>query len=355
MSPPSVSNASLRPSGTASVTLFRLAFLPGWAVIAATTGAFLAGASLPLTYQLIPLAASVVLLGLPHGAVDHLALPRTRNEGVTLRWLAAIGVLYAVVGGLYAAVWFLAPVGAVAAFILMTWVHWGQGEIYPLVALADAAHLGGRLERGLTAATRGALPMLVPFVAFPDQYELVVTTLVGLFDADAAATAAAAFTPTTRLAVAAIVGGLVAVTLGIGAVAASEAGWGPWLLDAGETGLLLLFFATVPPIFAIGLYFCFWHSLRHIVRLLAVDSRAAPALDGRRYGAALARFARDAAPLSAASLVLLGLLYLAVPGSIDSPLSLVGTYLVLIAVLTLPHVVVVAWMDHEQRLWRPGA
>ena len=45
------------------------------------------------------------------------------------------------------------------------------------------------------------------------------------------------------------------------------------------------------------------------------------------------------------------LLYVAVPGTVADPLDLVGTYLVLIAVLTLPHVVVVTVMDHEQGLY----
>nr|WP_255479160.1 Brp/Blh family beta-carotene 15,15'-dioxygenase [Natronomonas sp. LN261] len=102
------------------------------------------------------------------------------------------------------------------------------------------------------------------------------------------------------------------------------------------------------------MYFCVWHALRHIVRLLAVDPTAAAALESRRYGAAISAFVRDAAPLTAVSLGLLGSLYLVVPGTVTDPLALVGTYLVLIAVLTLPHVVVVTVMDYEQRIWTPA-
>ena len=337
------------PSGGAK-TLSRLAFVPGWIAIAAATLVFLAGVSVPLRYQLLPLAVSVVLFGLPHGAVDHLAVSRTRGDPATVRSLAAVGVLYLVVGGLYAAVWFLAPVFAVVFFILLTWAHWGQGDVYPLVTFGDG-YPAGRLPRVLTAATRGALPMVVPFVAFPGQYELVVSTLVGLFDAGAVEGVSAAFDPTVRLAVAVGLGALIIGTLAAGFPSSAGSGRRPWLFDAGETLLLVTFFVTVPPILAVGLYFCFWHALRHIVRLLAVDPDAAPALRSRSYGAALASFARDAAPLTAASIAILGLWSLVVPGTVAEPLSLVGAYLALIAVLTLPHVVVVSVMDREQELW----
>jgi len=336
----------------ATETLFRLGFVPGWIAVTVTTILFAAGVSVPLSYQLLPLAVSVVVLGLPHGAIDHLAIPRTRGDPVTVRWLAAVGVLYLVVGGVYAAVWFLSPAVAVVVFILLTWAHWGQGDIYPLVALVDGDHPAGRFGRLLTAATRGSLPMAVPFVAFPEQYELVVTTLARLFDPSAPAALSAVFTPTARLAVAALVAALVCSSLAVGALMTTDRR--AVAFDAAETGLLVAFFSTVPPILAIGLYFCLWHALRHIVRLLAVDPGAQRALVDRRYGAALSSFAWDAAPLTAVSIGLLGLLYLVVPGTIAQPLDLLGTYLVLIAVLTLPHVVVVSVMDHEQRLWTPS-
>ncbi len=338
-----------RPSD-GETTLFRLAFLPGWLVVGATTLVFLADVSVPLVYQLVPLAVSVVLFGLPHGAIDHLAISRTRGEPVTAGSMAAVGLLYLVVGGLYAVVWFLFPPAAVAFFILLTWAHWGQGDVYPLVAFGDG-YPPSRFARVLTALTRGALPMVVPFVAFPGQYELVVSTLVGLFDAGAVEGVSAAFDPTVRLAVAVGLGALIIGTLAAGFPSSAGSGRRPWLFDAGETLLLVTFFVTVPPILAVGLYFCFWHALRHIVRLLAVDPDAAPALRSRSYGAALASFARDAAPLTAASIAILGLWSLVVPGTVAEPLSLVGAYLALIAVLTLPHVVVVSVMDREQELW----
>ncbi|GAB6879369.1 Brp/Blh family beta-carotene 15,15'-dioxygenase [Halorubrum gandharaense] len=331
-----------------------MTIVPGWLLLALTAVVFLILGELPLAYQLVPLAASVVLLGLPHGAVDHLAVARARGEPATLRWFAVVGLLYLVVGGAYAAVWAIVPAVAFAFFILLTWAHWGQGDLYSLVAVVGRkeGYPGGRAHRFLVAATRGSLPMVIPLVAFPGQYELVARTLVGLFDPDAAAALSAAFTVEARVAAAAVVGVLVVASLVVGYLHAGPSR--PWLVDAVELLILVAFFLSVPPIFAVGLYFCVWHSLRHVGRLVAVDPVGRPALEAGAYRDALWSFARDAAPLTVVALLSLVALALVVPGGVETPLELVGAYLVLIAALTLPHTLIVAWMDGVQGVWGPG-
>jgi Brp/Blh family beta-carotene 15,15'-monooxygenase len=117
--------------------------------------------------------------------------------------------------------------------------------------------------------------------------------------------------------------------------------------DAVEIGVLWVFFWLVPPVFAVGLYFAVWHAVRHIGRLAIVDSAARDALNAGEWPAALARFYRDATPLTIVSLVVFVGLYVWVPtdGSLN---ALLAIYLVGIAVLTLPHVAVVTWMDRQQ-------
>jgi Brp/Blh family beta-carotene 15,15'-monooxygenase len=102
-------------------------------------------------------------------------------------------------------------------------------------------------------------------------------------------------------------------------------------------------------VFAVGVYFCLWHSLRHIARLLvledATDLRTAP------LRAALGRFTVEALPLTVVSLALLGGLWLVMPAPPTDILGRLGLYLVVIAVLTLPHTAVVTWMDRAQSVW----
>ncbi|WP_276270628.1 Brp/Blh family beta-carotene 15,15'-dioxygenase [Haloarcula litorea] len=329
--------------------LRRIAVEPGWAASALVTVPFLAGLAVPPTLQYLPLAASVLVVGLPHGAVDHLAVARTRGERPDLRAVGRVVALYAAVGGAYAVAWFLAPALSFTLFVAATWFHWGQGDLYALATLTDADHLRSLPQRAATVVVRGGLPMLVPLLSFPEWYRRVATDLVGLFAPAAVDALAVAFRPDVRAALAVGYAVLVAGTLAVGFARANDlAGW---LLDAGETLGLAVYFAVVPPVLAVGVYFCLWHSLRHVARLLAVDDAAAAALEVGDVRRALARFARDAAPLTAASLGLLAALAVLVPNPPATLPEWVALYLVFIAVVTLPHVVVVTVMDRAQGVW----
>jgi len=332
-------------------TLQRGVVRPGWVALALLLGTTPLLGDLPTAYRYAPLVASAVVLGLPHGAVDHLALDRVRSRSPTPRSVGRVGLLYLLVGGAYAACWFLAPTAAFVLFVALTWVHWGQGDLHALVRLGGASHLRTRGQRALTVAVRGGLPMLVPLVAFPGRYRAVGQALVGLFGPGSLGGVGWLFAPSTRLAVGAGFALLTAGTLALHARRAADPG--DWVLDAGETLLLWLFFLLVPPVLAVGWYFCLWHALRHVGRLALVDDGAATALAGGDLSLALGRVARDAAPLTAASLLLLGGWYLLVPASPTDVPGLVAVYLVLVAVLTAPHVVVVTLMDRAEGVWTP--
>jgi Brp/Blh family beta-carotene 15,15'-monooxygenase len=344
---------ALAVPGRVRETLADGALAPAWVAHGLLVVPFLLGVDVPLVLQYAPLAVSVLVLGLPHGAVDHLAVPRVRDRPVTIRALAGVGALYGLLGGAYLALWFLAPVPAFLLFIALTWAHWGQGDVYALLALADVDHLRTRAQRVATAAVRGGLPMLVPLLSAPGQYRRVARALTGRFGVGPAELAPL-FRVETRLALGV---GFAALTLGTLAVGLARAGSGladrGWRVDAGETALLWVFFLAVPPVLAVGVYFCVWHSLRHIARLVLLDEGSVTGLERGQVGPALRGFARDAAPLTAVSVAFLAAFYYLVPVRPGNLEGVVGLYLVLIAVLTLPHFVVVALMDRVQGVWEP--
>jgi Brp/Blh family beta-carotene 15,15'-monooxygenase len=335
-------------------TLERTVVRPSWLALGAVAVVAgvgrVAGVALPAALVYAPFALSVVVLGLPHGAVDHL-VPGRLGGGVTVRSVLWVVAVYAVLMAVYAGAWFVAPTASFVFFVALTWFHWGQGDVYAVLALDAAEHLPTTAERALSLVVRGGLPMLAPLVAFPDRYRAVARGVVGLFGADAAALAPA-FAPTGRLVAG---GGLLALSaLGV------ALGWlrvrdgaarTPWLVDAGEVTLLWAYFAVVPPVLAVGVYFCLWHALRHVARLLVTSESASAALAVGDATGALRRFARDALPLTVASLVVFGALAVAVPETPAGRTGLLGLYLVGIAVLTLPHVAVVTWMDLRQGVW----
>ncbi|MFC7187707.1 Brp/Blh family beta-carotene 15,15'-dioxygenase [Halorubrum yunnanense] len=311
----------------------------------------------PVEVGVATFALGTLVVGMAHGAVDHLVPLRAATDVSLRRSIGVVSVAYAVLGGAVVAAFFLAPVGAFVGFIALTWLHWGQGDVAALV-VAGVDHLPTAAERWLSLVVRGGLPMGVPLLAHPGEYRLVAEWIVGLFVVDASAAAAAVdpvFVPATRLAVGAFMIGATALSVGLGyrrvRAGASRRGW---LRDAGEVAALWAWFLLAAPVFAIGVYFALWHALRHVGRLVLVDDRASAALgDGDLLGS-LSRFGRDAAPLTLGGFLVVGAVGLSVPAGVAAAGDLLGVSLVAIAAMTLPHVVVVAWLDRKQGVWRPG-
>lgn len=330
--------------------LVRIVFPLPWTVLGVATVVSVLGVSIDGPARYVPLLLSVVVLGLPHGALDHVAVPRARGVRPTRRSLAAVGALYLALGGLYAVGWFLAPAAAFVGFLLLTWVHWGQGDVYLLVALAEETHLRTRGQRALAAAVRGGIPMVVPLLGFPDVYRDVATTTAGLFVPGASFDPL--LDPTLRLTVGGGVAALTAASLLLGRCRATDArSRDAWRLDACESALLWAFFLAVPPVVAIGLYFSLWHSARHLARLVVLDAPASTALRDGRYPTVAARLGRDALPTTLGAVVVFAALAAAVPAGVGGVAAVAAVYLVLLAVLTLPHVVVVTVLDRVQGLW----
>lgn len=331
-------------------TLVWTVLVPSWIIVGATALVFAAGLNLPEPVQYVPFALSLVLFGLPHGAVDHLVPGRVSGRGVTTGSMLGVALLYAGLATLYLGLWSVAPAVAFGLFIFLTWYHWGQGDLYSLRVFAGAEYLRSRVLMALTVIVRGGLPMLVPLLAFPETYRSVARSVVAVFGNPGQL--AWLLSPGLRLFAGSVFFALVLVTVLWGYLRAGRNGRGAWRADALETALLAAYFAVVPPIFALGMYFCLWHAIRHIARLMLLEKTSVAALEKGRFSRALGVFVREAAPLTGVALALLVALYLVAPGGGMGAAELFGVYLVLISVLTLPHVVVVGYMDWRQGLCR---
>jgi Brp/Blh family beta-carotene 15,15'-monooxygenase len=319
----------------------RLATRPVWAGLVSVIVLTMVAVTLDPRLRYAPLVASVLLLGLPHGAADYLVPARLADYSRAAS-MATVGAVYLLFGG-YALLWFVAPSVAAALFVALIWLHWGQGDVHTLVAVLDAEHLDRPPLRAGTLLVRGGLPTVVPVLAFPERYVGVVDTWVGLFGGTV--TAGWLRAPGGRV----VVGvGFLALAVGVLGAGYRRAGaTRAWRIDAAETGLLTVVFASVPPVIAVGAYFATWHSLRHVGRLVALDDGA------RNTTTALSRFARQAAPLTALAVLSLVGFGRLVPTTPSTTAEVVGTYLVFVSVLTLPHVAVVSWMDHREGVWTP--
>jgi Brp/Blh family beta-carotene 15,15'-monooxygenase len=267
----------------------------------------------------LPLVAGL-LLGLPHGAVDHL-LPSYR-----LGWhrprLLAFAAGYAALAAVGWAVFTAVPGPALLVFVLVSAWHFGTGE----TAFADLRAGRPPGPRPGAATVLGAVVLLVPLVRGSAEVTTISAAVVPGWDG--------------RLpgAIAVVV---LAVVLPAAVLLAGAAAVRRRWLEASEVVLLLALVLLVPPPAAFGVWFGAWHAARHVARVVAEDPAGAADLRAGRLGPGLRRFAVRAAAPTAAVLAVLALLW----SSADGWRGFVAAYLPLLAALTMPHVLVVAWLD----------
>lgn len=288
-------------------------------------------------WALVPLLLSALFLGLPHGAIDHLVLLGLARRKLNLKNLLLVCGLYlgAVLAILF--LWWWQPSVALVLFLLYTIYHWGKAD------LAFECLRRNGVASGATGTLawahlllRGSLPIGLPFVAFPVETRSFINRCLEPFGQSL----------DVGVFWQALLAGALAALLIAELFYCRMKGREGWTVGLETLGLLL-FFVWVPPLLALGLYFCGWHGLRHVLRLL--HYRAPGETDPVRHspGRAFVRFSLRALPLTLLSLAMLYGIRLLV--GVDSDLDgMIALYIVFISALTVPHLCVVEWMDRVE-------
>jgi Brp/Blh family beta-carotene 15,15'-monooxygenase len=272
------------------------------------------------------LLAAGLLVGLPHGAVDHLVPEWLLGRRLPpLRAAAMLGAYIAVAGAFFGLLR-VAPLPSALVFLVVSAAHFGAGDVeFHALRRGQAPR-----RRPVAVAAFGLPPIALPLAVHAEAVEPVLVALApGL---------AGLVTAPVRALLAVITLAAVAHTL-----------WRAWSDDdrqlAGELLLLVAVFVVAPPLAAFAAYFGFWHAARHVARLLSLDPRNDADLEAGQLLPPLGRFARSAAlPTVASVVVLIGLWWGA--GGVE---GLVSAHLGLLAALTMPHVAVVSWLDRTGR------
>ena len=287
------------------------------------------------------LLAGMLLLGVAHGACDQFVVPVTHPalaQNKTRYWarfLAGyLGLAAAVVG-----LWWWQPGPTLALFFALTAWHWGS---------ADAPVLA-RQQRGQWIAhslLRGGLLFALPLAYWPAETQGIVSGLLGLVGA--APTGASAL-------------GTVAGPLGVVVGAGHLLLWARYVqqghadrarTDLGEVLLLVLLLLALPPVLSATVYFVFWHSLQHVLRMNRL--LGAPAHGRvRGVGTEVRLFLRRAAPLLLSSVAGLAVLYGVALARAASGTVLVSLALLAASVVTLPHALLVT-LGMDAPRWRNG-
>ncbi len=283
--------------------------LPAWPVLLA--GPALAfSAVLPLGLQYICALLAIIILGVPHGALDGEIARALLRPRLGLAWFPAFSLPYLSLFALVLLAWHIAPVSTLAAFLTASVWHFGTED----------APSGTHLE----AVMGGGLPIAVPTLVHPAATTAVFATAAGTplpHPPDWLWTASLAW-----LALAIVWSGHT-VLCGRGRVLIV-----PYLL-AGV-------FVVLPPLTAFAIYFVGVHAPAHTAALIRNPMRAPRVQDGR--SAILL-----ALPITALTLLIGAGLWPFYGGPV--PERLLSLTIQGLAALTLPHMLLDAWLTQRER------
>lgn len=285
--------ASRRPIGSAGAGLLSLA---GGGVALA----LVASATLPREASWIVALAVVIVLGVPHGALDGAVAAPLLRPCFGRTWFGIFALPYLGLAGLVLLAWHVAPLATLAGFLALSILHFGEEDAGP--------------GRPLEILVRGGLPIALPALLRPEE-------------------TAGLFAVVTREAMPHLPGWWSAASWLWLALAAS------WLLVHRrpravriEMAALAAAFWLLPPLTAFSLYFVVFHAPRHM-RALVRDPIRAPSVDTMRK-AILASL-----PVFGLTLLLGAALWpLFAADSSDRAATLLTLTLRMLSALTVPHV-----------------
>ncbi|MCX6412496.1 MAG: hypothetical protein NTZ81_09125, partial [Actinobacteria bacterium] len=136
--------------------------LPTYLALAAAAVLALSAPAFVTRFEWVPLLLSLPLLGMAHGAVDHNVPGRLLRRVLTRRERVLLIAGYSGLSIVLLGLWWVAPLLALALFLLIAIVHWGDGDLWfcEVVNGRSAPRSFGSLFFFVSA--RGLVPIAVP-------------------------------------------------------------------------------------------------------------------------------------------------------------------------------------------------
>ncbi len=304
---------------------------------------YAAGTEPTLRTQMLVYLVGMVALNLPHGGYEHFTNLRRRGVPFGARYVALyVGFVAGFIG-----LFVVAPLPALALAFGTAVAKGGHGDLRVMDALVGSDHLRTRPQRALAAFVRGGAVMILPLVFWTDTFYAFTGYMLTVFDGRLVGPAAAA--PETVATAAGAAYGVALVAHLLGGLATGGV-CGSWLRDVGETGLLVAFFAFVPVVVAIGLYFPLWYSLRQSARSIVVERETPARGDGLSVVVAWGVLVVGALATALVAATLWSVAPNPLAGGALLP-GIVAFYTIFVCVIALPHVVVGEWLDIDRGIW----
>jgi Brp/Blh family beta-carotene 15,15'-monooxygenase len=286
-------------------------------------GVGIAGAPTVSGNLVLVVAGLGLVAGIPHGAADHIMAMRL----VGGRPMGLVAAAYFCVA---LTAWVLlewaGPIALIVVVALST-LHFGLGELEVCRQLT-----GWRPRRGLALAIviAGSGALVLPLARSGEQLREVAT---------AVSPHLARLIGETPVQI-----GLVVIWLVAALVSVTASLWSGHPAVALDVALIGALGMLAPPLVAFAVWFGGWHGLRHCARMLTIEPGCAALVrTGQRRASALRLIRLAALPSMAAltTVAALGWFTVAAP----DPTVVIAEVLRLLLALTVPHMVVVLWID----------
>ena len=281
---------------------------------------FLPFGTMPIEWQMV-LAVTALVIGIPHGAVDHIVtVPKYASMKMVLflaGYLTAFGL----------AAWAILSFNLLGfqLVVLMSAIHFGIGDAAFISEIDKRQNVSRSFPKPMYAFASGSTPLLIPLVndQSTQALEAVNPAIVNW---------AGKFAPMLLLST---------VTISIVTVL--------WMIlikrfaEAVDLSMLLVLVLVAPPLVAFAFYFGLWHALRHTGRLtLELESSQKLHAVGNSWGA----FKKAVlAGMPAVILVIGFTLILTLTQGFSIEQQLLWYLLVVIWALTVPHMALTARLD----------
>jgi len=288
------------------------------------------GIGMPIATQFVVVIFSLAILGLSHGGLDHLVAKKlwmsSANKHaniISVRQFIAIFLLgYVLLAALVVVMWWQWPVVSLLVFLVVSAFHFG-----------DDMRLMRINSSGIFASALGSIVIVLPWTFHPHDVALIFAWLTD--------TKSVEWT-TKRLQLAQVIS-LLLIVVGAFIVIRSRQ---KTVIDYIEWLAIVTLFIFAPPLVAFAIFFSFLHANQHMLSLAQYFYPSAKPSD------AYWRVFKLSLPLTSIAILAAAIAWFFTPlGHATDPTESVAQLIFIgLAALTMPHMLLVAFLTKQQRM-----
>lgn len=270
-----------------------------------------ASAALPPHEAMLAALSGIIVLGIPHGALDGEIGRTILRPRFGWCWFGVFAIPYLGLSAFVLLAWHIEPAMTLALFLAASVWHFGTED-------------GASGGRGVGIAVFGGLPVAAPMLLHPTATISIFSGIAGVPLLEMSSwlwTASLAWLATTAL----------------------------WAVQqpvrvSARAGVMVALFAILPPLTAFAIYFVCFHAPFHTNALIADPHRATRVGDPRSA-------IRLAMPITALTILIGAALWPLYAGNMPEPL--LALTIQGLAALTLPHMLLDAWTSRHAGPQKP--